>query len=273
MRNLHGGRRMSRGRGFSPLAPIGGVVALAGVLVVAVVAIATLGVALLLPGMRRRVRVFRMGGTPNDGTPPPPASDTARDSARERDKSYAEVVELWPFALALALLAPSQAHARLLVPMDDAQANHLKAYGLTFSVLERGGSCEWLLNYRGGSFLLPEDAATVREANIRGVTATPISGAEESRIRAQIADENMESVKLEKAPRIAVYIPPNAPPWDDAVTLALTYADIPYQKVWDEEVLKGDLKDYDWLHLHHEDFTGQHGKFWASYHQIGRAHV
>ena len=259
---------MSRGRGFSPLAPIGGVVALAGVLVVAVVAIATLGVALLLPGMRRRVRVFRMGGMPNEGTPPPPAPDAARDTARDRDKSYAEVIELWPFALALALLAPTQAHARLLVPMDEAQANHLKAYGLTFSVLERGGSCEWLLNYRGGSFLLPEDAATVREANIRGVTATPISGAEESRIRAQIADENMESVKLEKAPRIAVYIPPNTPPWDDAVTLALTYADIPYQKVWDEEVLKGDLKNYDWLHLHHEDFTGQHGKFWASYHQF-----
>ena len=164
--------------------------------------------------------------------------------------------------------APVLAQAKLLVPMDDAQANHLKAYGLTFWVLQKGLKCEWLLNYRGGSFLLPEDASIAREANIRGVTTKPISGAEEAQIRATIADENMESVVLEKAPRVAVYIPANTPPWDDAVTLALEYAQIPYAKVWDEEVLKGDLKNYDWLHLHHEDFTGQHGKFWAQYHQF-----
>jgi hypothetical protein len=172
-------------------------------------------------------------------------------------------------ALALVLLlAPVLAHAKLLVPMDDAQANHLKAYGLTFWVLQKGLKCEWLLNYRGGSFLLPEDPGITREANIRGVTTKPVSGAEEAQIRATIADENMESVVLEKAPKVAVYIPANTPPWDDAVTLALEYAEIPYAKVWDEEVLRGDLKNYDWLHLHHEDFTGQHGKFWAQYHQF-----
>jgi hypothetical protein len=178
-------------------------------------------------------------------------------------------IRLRALGLLLALLlTPALAHAKLLVPMDDAQANHLKAYGLTFWVLQRGQKCEWLLNYRGGSFLLPEDAAIEREANIRGVTSKPVSGAEEAQIRATIADENMESVVLEKAPKIAVYIPANTPPWDDAVTLALQYADIPYAKVWDEEVLRGDLKNYDWLHLHHEDFTGQHGKFWAQYHQF-----
>ena len=171
-------------------------------------------------------------------------------------------------AALILLLAPVLAHAKLLVPMDDAQANHLKAYGLTFWVLQKGMKCEWLLNYRGGSFLLPEDASIEREANIRGVTTKPISGAEEAQIRATIADENMESVMLEKAPKVAVYIPSNTPPWDDAVTLALEYAQIPYAKVWDEEVLRGDLKNYDWLHLHHEDFTGQHGKFWAQYHQF-----
>jgi len=171
--------------------------------------------------------------------------------------------------LALALLlAPVLAQAKLLVPMDDTQANHLKAYGLTFWVLQKGLKCEWLLNYRGGSFLLPEDASIAREANIRGVTTKPISGSDEAQIRATIADENMESVMLEKAPKVAVYIPANTPPWDDAVTLALEYAQIPYAKVWDEEVLRGDLKNYDWLHLHHEDFTGQHGKFWAQYHQF-----
>jgi hypothetical protein len=267
MRRIRGSGPLGRRGGFSPLAPIGAIVAVTGVVAIAVLAIATLGVAMLLPGVRRRVKVFRFGGAP--GTPPVAGADAAekREPAK-RDASYAEVVELWPFVLALSLLAPTIAHAKLLVPMDDAQANHLKAYGLTFWVLQRGGTCEWLLNYRGGSFVLPEDAATVREANIRGVTTAPLGGAEEAAIRASMADENMEAVRLEKAPRIAVYIPPNTPPWDDAVTLALTYADIPYQKIWDEEVLRGNLKDYDWLHLHHEDFTGQHGKFWASYHQF-----
>jgi hypothetical protein len=272
-RSLSGGVR--RGA-FSPVKPVLAAGALLGVLALALLAVLTLGLALLLPGARRRVRVVRGGFVPSRpaATPAAPtASDATPDpapaaTANARPRSYAEVVELWPLLLAASLLVPAVAHAKLLVPMDDSQANHLKAYGLTFWVLEHGVKCEWLLNYRGGSFLLPEDAATIREANIRGVTNQPISGAEEAKIRATIADENMEAVVLEKAPKIAVYIPANTPPWDDAVTLALQYADIPYAKVWDEEVLKGDLKNYDWLHLHHEDFTGQHGKFWASYHQF-----
>jgi hypothetical protein len=188
-------------------------------------------------------------------------------------KSYAEVVEALPVALLLALslsiggaLLPRAAEAKILVPMDERQTDHLRAYGLTFWVLTHGQKAEWLLNYRGGSFLLSDDPATEREANLRGVWIENMGGAAEAAMRAEIVDNNMEAVTLEKAPRMAVYIPPNTPPWDDAVTLALKYADIPYETVWDEEVLKGDLSKYDWLHLHHEDFTGQHGKFYAAYH-------
>jgi hypothetical protein len=276
-----------RGAGVRPgggwlalLVPIAGLAAIVGVVVVAVFSLAAMALSLLWPGSRRGVRVFRFGGPARGSAPDPEArgdgasgnpGDADEDSvraARRKPRSHAEVVDLWPLALAATLLAPAAAHAKLLVPMDDSQANHLKAYGLTFWVLQRGEKCEWLLNYRGGSFLLPEDAAVAREANIRGVTTHPLSGSEEAQIRATIADENMESVMLEKAPKIAVYIPANTPPWDDAVTLALQYADIPYAKVWDEEVLKGELSKYDWLHLHHEDFTGQHGKFWAQYHQF-----
>ncbi len=167
--------------------------------------------------------------------------------------------------VALLLLA-APAFAKLLVPMDDSQTDHLKAYGLTYWVLQKGGKAEWLLNYRGGSFLLPEDPAIQREADVRGVSIEEMGGADEAAMRAEVADNNMEAVALEKAPKIAVYIPPNTPPWDDAVTLALDYAEIPYARVWDEEVLRGELSKYDWLHLHHEDFTGQHGKFYAAYH-------
>ena len=258
------------------LAPFAAVAAIAGVVLMAVFALVVLGVGLLLPGARRRVHVFRAGGSVG-GAPPPgpartgepdqPAASAGPGPKRDKPRSYAEVVDLWPLLLAGALFA-APAQAKLLVPMDDSQANHLKAYGLTFWVLERGEKCEWLLNYRGGSFLLPETEAVQREANIRGVTLQPLSGSAEAEMRATIADENMESVNLEKAPRIAVYVPPNNPPWDDAVSMALDYAGIPYHKVWDEEVLKGELSKYDWLHLHHEDFTGQHGKFWASYHQF-----
>jgi hypothetical protein len=165
-----------------------------------------------------------------------------------------------------AALAAAPAAAKILVPMDDAQTDHLKAYGLAYWVLAKGQTAEWLLNYRGGSFLLADDPATEREANLRGVALEPMGGAAEATMRAEVADNNMEAVKLEKAPRVAVYIPPNTPPWDDAVTLALKYADIPYATVWDEEVLRGELSKYDWLHLHHEDFTGQHGKFYGAYH-------
>jgi len=168
--------------------------------------------------------------------------------------------------LALMVLHPVSAAAQfLLVPMDQAQSNHLKAYGLTYWVLKQGQTAEWLLNYRAGSFLLPDRAAVRQEAALRGVSFEQISAAQVAQIRATVARENMESIILEKAPEIAVYTPPESPPWDDAVTLALTYADIPYTPVWDREVLQGRLKEYDWLHLHHEDFTGQYSKFYVAY--------
>jgi hypothetical protein len=164
-----------------------------------------------------------------------------------------------------SLTLPATASARLLVPMDEKQADHLRAYGLTYWALERGLHGEWLLNYRGGSFLLPDNGALATEAVVRGVTVEPVDEADVARIMAEIADNNMDAIKLETAPRIAVYVPPSAPPWDDAVQLALDYAQIPYTKLWDAEVLDGKLSEYDWLHLHHEDFTGQYGKFFAAF--------
>ena len=169
------------------------------------------------------------------------------------------------YLMVLLVSAPSVANAQLLVPMDETQANHLKAYGLTYWTLDRKLTAEWLLNYRAGSFLLPDRADIRREAALRGVTFEAISAAQLAQIRKQIEESNMESVILEKAPKIAVYTPSSANPWDDAVTLALTYADVPYEKVWDNEVLQGRLKEYDWLHLHHEDFTGQYSKFYINY--------
>ena len=169
--------------------------------------------------------------------------------------------------LILALLAaatPVRAQY-LLVPMDASQNNHLKAYGLTFWTLERGATAEWLLNYRAGSFLLPDRADIRREAALRGVTSDPVTAGEVARIHTEVEESNMDRIILEKAPKIAVYTPGNANPWDDAVTLALVYADIPYDKVWDPEVMQGRLKEYDWLHLHHEDFTGQYSKFYINY--------
>ena len=133
------------------------------------------------------------------------------------------------------------------------------------ALLERGGRAEWLLNYRGGSFLLPADAATTRDAALAGVTTEPLDDGQVAQIRGEIADGNMDAVPLEKAPKVAVYAPPNAAPWDDAVTMALNYAGIKYDKIWDPEVLRGRLKTYDWLHLHHEDFTGQYSKFYLNY--------
>lgn len=154
---------------------------------------------------------------------------------------------------------------QLLVPMDRSQANHLKAYGVTFSALEAGATGEWLLNFRGGSFLLPDVPAIRRDAALRGVSVEPVSPAALTGIRARMEEGNMEAVILETVPRIAIYTPPNTPPWDDAVTMALSYAGIPYETVWDEEVLQGRLVDFDWLHLHHEDFTGQYSKFFTTY--------
>ncbi len=152
-----------------------------------------------------------------------------------------------------------------LIPMDDTQDDHLKAYGVTFRALERGAKCEWFLNYRDGAFLVPGDAATVRDARLAGVTADPISEGELLAIRGEIAGANMEAVPLEKAPDVAVYAPPDAAPWDDAVTMALQYAGIRFEQVWDAEVLGAGLEEYDWLHLHHEDFTGQYSKFFLNY--------
>ena len=155
----------------------------------------------------------------------------------------------------------------ILIPMDEAQADHLKAYGITYEVLELGGEAEWLLNYRGGSFMFEYDMVIQREINTRGVTSMTISSAQALQIKQQISSPsaNQDVVKLEVAPKIAVYSPKNKQPWDDAVTLVLTYAEIPYETVFDDEVLAGKLPEYDWLHLHHEDFTGQYGKFYRSY--------
>lgn len=155
--------------------------------------------------------------------------------------------------------------ASLLAPMDDSQTNHLKAYGLTYKSIARGGRCEWLLNYRGGSFLLPDDAITRREAALAGVLLEPVTETQVIAIRGVIEQNNMDAIPLERAPRIAIYSPPNSAPWDDAVTMALQYAEIPFARVWDSEVVPGRLSDYDWLHLHHEDFTGQYSKFFISY--------
>ncbi len=165
------------------------------------------------------------------------------------------------------LLAKIVLATYLLIPMDEKQTNHLKAYGITYWVLQNGIEAQWLLNYRGGSFLFKFYPEIENECIIRGVSYEVISDAQANSILAYIADPevNMDAIKLEKAPKIAVYAPKTYQPWDDAVMLVLTYAEIPYDVIYDEEVLRGDLKNYDWLHLHHEDFTGQYGKFWAAY--------
>ncbi|MEY3702282.1 MAG: hypothetical protein RI891_1574 [Gemmatimonadota bacterium] len=173
-------------------------------------------------------------------------------------------------AVALGALMASAASAplhaqHLLLPMDEAQSNHLKAYGVTFGALREGVRSEWLLNYRGGAFLVPDLPSLRRAALLAGVTVEPMDAGAVRALRAAMAEGNMDAVPLEKAPRIAVYTPPDAPPWDDAVTLALTYAGIPYDAIWDDAVLDTDLSRYDWIHLHHEDFTGQQHKLGAVY--------
>jgi len=156
---------------------------------------------------------------------------------------------------------------KILISMDKHQTDHLKAYGVAYWCLEHGLAVEWLLNYRGGSFLIDALPSLQTELSIRGVSFEAISTTESSALLATIAqnDNNMATMKLEKAPKIVVYVPPTNLPWDDAVTLVLTYAEIPYNKLWDEEVLRGDLAKYDWLHVHHEDFTGQYGKFFSAF--------
>lgn len=168
-----------------------------------------------------------------------------------------------PFIIFLLISGQSWAN-RLLIPMDDTQKNHLKSYGIAYWVLKTHDTeIDWLLNYRGGSFMMPASQTFINECVIRGVSYEMISEADAASILHQVSDPdaNMDAVKLNKAPKIAVYSPKTTQPWDDAVTMALTYAEIPYEKIFDEEVLEGKLPQYDWLHLHHEDFTGQYGKF------------
>jgi hypothetical protein len=168
--------------------------------------------------------------------------------------------------LAGTIVLATPVHAqRILIPMDDGQTNHLKAYGLTYNAMKTGVQAEWLLNYRGGAFLLPDAPELRRRAALDGISIEPLSDAALAVIRREIAGGNMETVPLEKAPRIAVYTPPDAQPWDDAVTLALKYAGIEFTPIYDEQVEQGDLAKYDWLHLHHEDFTGQFNKFHLGY--------
>ena len=146
----------------------------------------------------------------------------------------------------------------ILIPMDNTQTNHLKAYGVAYHALKKGYEVQWLLNYRGGSFAVPFDTEGRTECLLKGVSFEVVPPARLNSILSEIAqpEMNTDAVKLEKAPRIAVYSPKEKKPWDDAVTLALTYAEIPYDVVYDSEILDGKLNDYDWLHLHHEDFTG-----------------
>lgn len=170
--------------------------------------------------------------------------------------------------LALLLLLGAAAHAaKILVPMDGSQRDHLKAYGVAFWALQRDVPIDWLLNYRGGSFLVDQYKTLEQELTIRGVTFQVIADGQAAAILAEIADPavNMEVVRLEKAPKIAVYAPDGFQPWDDAVALVMTYAEIPYERIYDAQIISGVLPQYDWLHLHHEDFTGQYGKFWRNY--------
>jgi hypothetical protein len=160
--------------------------------------------------------------------------------------------------------------AYLLINMDETQKNHLKAYGIAYWVLQQEVEVDWLLNYRGGSFMSKYHELIEQECLIRGVSYQVIADVQSTSILQEIADPqlNMDVIKLHKAPKVAIYSPKNKQPWDDAVTLALTYAEIPYDVVYDEEVLDGVLPLYDWLHLHHEDFTGQYGKFWRSFKNV-----
>ena len=169
-------------------------------------------------------------------------------------------------ALVISVVSAGGALAQqVLVPMDLTQTNHLKAYGLAYFALTKGIQVDWLLNYRGGSFLMTDTQDIELEARLRNVSFQPVTGAEVAAIQSEIAANNMESVRLEKAPKMAIYVPPLKQPWDDAVMMALDYAQVPYTRVFDEDVLAGDLSKYDWLHLHHEDFTGQYGKFYGAY--------
>jgi hypothetical protein len=171
------------------------------------------------------------------------------------------------FAFVFFLLPLLTRAASILVPMDEEQKDHLKSYGIAFWTLKNGQSVDWLLNYRGGSFMMSYDKKLEDECKIRGVSYEVVADAMANQILTEVTDPsvNMDMVKLEKAPKMAVYSPKNKLPWDDAVTLVLKYAEIPYDVIYDEEVIRGDLPKYDWLHMHHEDFTGQFSKFYGVY--------
>lgn len=167
--------------------------------------------------------------------------------------------------LPVLLLAGSAEAQHMLLPMDDAQRNHLKAYGVTYQAIKGGQKAEWWLNYRGGSFLLPDTPDLRKTAALAGVSVELMSDADVATARAEIAGANMDAVVLERAPHIAIYRPADQPPWDDAVTMALTYAGIDFTSIWDNNILDGELSQYDWVHLHHEDFTGQYNKLYLAY--------
>lgn len=170
--------------------------------------------------------------------------------------------------LTILLVSISSYASYVLIPMDaEGQREHLKAYGITYWSLSQNQKVKWLLNYRGGSFLLPDSESLRRECKIRGISFEIISDSKTEQILVEIESpsQNMEAVILEKAPKVAVYTPDGSAPWDDAVTMVLEYAEIPYTKIYDKEVLADELILYDWLHLHHEDFTGQYGKFYGTY--------
>jgi len=194
-----------------------------------------------------------------------PRGEGKGHAGRGFTSSLPTLVSLFLAGALLAAAAQPAAAQFLLVPMDRSQADHLKAYGLTYWALQEAQEAEWLLNYRGGSFLLPDLEGVRRQAALRGVTIEAVSSGEVAQIREVIDGSNMETVVLEKAPKIAIYTPPNSTPWDDAVTLALTYAGIEYETIWDREVIEGDLSEFEWIHLHHEDFTGQYSKFFVTY--------
>lgn len=172
------------------------------------------------------------------------------------------LILLFSFAFSISSIA-----SWVLLPMDEVQSNHLKSYGIAYWVLQNEVEVYWLLNYRGGSFMIKNYQSIIDECIIRGVSYEVIADAKANLILNEIADPevNQESVKLEKAPKVAVYSPKNKLPWDDAVTLVMSYAEIPYEVIYDEDVIRGELPKYDWLHLHHEDFTGQYGKFYGRY--------
>ena len=187
---------------------------------------------------------------------------TARFKGKMIKKQYAIFL-----LILLCMVMPTARASYLLIPMDETQRNHLKAYGIAYYALERDVEVTWLLNYRGGAFMMKYADQIDREARLRGVSVEVIADGQSTAILSEISDAsvNMDAVRLQKAPKIAVYSPKSKLPWDDAVTLVMTYAEIPYDVVYDEEVMAGVLPRYDWLHLHHEDFTGQYGKFWGNY--------